>query len=92
MVPHSDVPRPTLIVFDVNETLSDMRPLADRFVEVGLPAHEAQTWFAGLLRDGFALTSVGVNPGFADLAAEALRLRLRGTYAGSRRSTRRSTP
>ena len=78
MVPHPDVPRPELIVFDVNETLSDMRPLADRFVEVGLPEHEAQTWFAGLLRDGFALTSVGVNPAFADLASEALRLRLHG--------------
>ncbi len=69
---------PTLIVFDVNETLSDLSPLAGRFAEVGLPGHEAQTWFAGLLRDGFALTSVGVNPAFADLAAESLRLRLRG--------------
>lgn len=69
---------PALIVFDVNETLSDMSPLAERFEMVGLPAHEREAWFAGLLRDGFALTSVGENPDFAQLAAESLRLRLRG--------------
>lgn len=69
---------PTLIIFDVNETLSDMSPLDERFEEVGLPPHEREAWFAGLLRDGFALTSVGENPDFAVLASEALRLRLRG--------------
>lgn len=68
---------PSLIVFDVNETLSDMRPLALSFEDVGLAAHETEAWFAGLLRDGFALTSVGENPDFAELAVEALRLRLR---------------
>jgi len=69
--------RPSLILFDVNETLSDMRPLALSFEDVGLAAHESEAWFAGLLRDAFALTSVGENPDFAELAAEALRLRLR---------------
>ncbi len=73
--------RPTLVVFDVNETLSDMAPLQERFERVGLQRHEAATWFAGLLRDGFALTSVGVNPAFADLAAEALRGRLEAAGA-----------
>ena len=67
---------PALIVFDVNETLSDMSPLDGTFEQVGLPSHERQTWFAGLLRDGFSLTSVGQNPSFAALASEALRLRL----------------
>jgi 2-haloacid dehalogenase len=68
--------RPELVVLDVNETLSDMAPMAERFAEVGLERHEAATWFAGVLRDGFALTVVEENPGFADLAGEALRLRL----------------
>ncbi len=72
------VQAPSLIVFDVNETLSDMSSLAEKFETVGLPAHEREAWFAGLLRDGFALTSVGENPEFARLAAESLRLRLLG--------------
>lgn len=68
--------RPKLIIFDVNETLSDMSPIASRFSEVGLPEHLAATWFAALLRDGFALTIAGGNPSFADLASDGLRLLL----------------
>ena len=60
--------RPRLLVFDVNETLSDMTHLGDRFVEVGVPPYLAAQWFAGLLRDGFALTVTGHNPSFADVA------------------------
>lgn len=67
---------PAVVVFDVNETLSDMRPLADSFDRVGLAPDDVEAWFAGVLRDGFALTSVGVNPAFADVASEALRVRL----------------
>jgi FMN phosphatase YigB (HAD superfamily) len=48
-------PRPIVIVFDVNETLSDMAPMARRFADVGAPELLAQVWFASLLRDGFAL-------------------------------------
>jgi 2-haloacid dehalogenase len=68
--------QPAVVVFDVNETLSDMAPLANTFERVGLDRSEAEPWFAGVLRDGFALTSVGVNPSFSDLASEALRIRL----------------
>ncbi len=79
MSEHTDAGGTTsLIVFDVNETLSDMSPMGQRFEDVGLAAHEAQTWFAGLLRDGFALTSVGENPAFAELGSESLRVRLHG--------------
>lgn len=70
--------RPALLVFDVNETLSDMSPMAQRFEDVGAPGHLAKTWFAGLLRDGFALTAVGASEPFARLAAEALRVSLDG--------------
>ena len=41
-----------VIVFDVNETLSDMSAMGDRFSEVGAPAALAKFWFASLLRDG----------------------------------------
>lgn len=70
--------RPALLIFDVNETLSDMSPMGRRFEDVGAPAHLAKTWFAGLLRDGFALTAVGVNESFATIAAEALGVVLDG--------------
>ncbi len=68
--------RPAVLVFDVNETLSDMAPLAGRFEDVGAPAQLAKTWFAELLRDGFALTVSGGSESFAALGAEALRVRL----------------
>lgn len=68
--------RPVLLVFDVNETLSDMSAMGQRFEDVGAPAHLARTWFAGLLRDGFALTAVGASEPFARIAAEALRVGL----------------
>lgn len=70
--------RPQLIVFDVNETLSDMRPLADAFAATGAPEHLAATWFAGLLRDGFALTVTGQNPAFSLVASSSLRAVLHG--------------
>jgi 2-haloacid dehalogenase len=70
--------RPELLVFDVNETLSDMAPMAQRFEDVGAPGQLAAPWFAGLLRDGFALTVNDVNPAFASLGAEGLRASLGG--------------
>ena len=69
-----DGPRlPTVTVFDVNETLSNMSPMAARFVDVGAPAHLAATWFAALLRDGFALTAAGATAPFAQLGTGVLR-------------------
>lgn len=66
----------SLVVFDVNETLSDMAPLARRFADVGAEPQLAAAWFAGLLRDGFALTVTGTHPSFAELAQESLRVAL----------------
>ena len=65
--------RPQLLVFDVNETLSDMAPMAERFAEVGASPHQARCWFAGVLRDGLALTLAGGNPSFVEVASEGLR-------------------
>ncbi|MGY1708188.1 haloacid dehalogenase type II [Geodermatophilus sp. SYSU D00758] len=69
---------PSVIVFDVNETLSDMSPMAHRFADVGAPGHLAKLWFATLLRDGFALTAAGDSRPFAELGADALRTVLHG--------------
>ena len=76
---NTDIPRfPAVILFDVNETLSDMSPMAQRFLDVGAPAQLAATWFATLLRDGFALTAAGAIAPFAQLGIGALRANLHG--------------
>ncbi|HET8599126.1 MAG TPA: haloacid dehalogenase type II [Segeticoccus sp.] len=64
--------RPTVLVFDVNETLSDLAPMAARFTHVGAPARLSSLWFATLLRDGFAATVAGHREDFLDLARGAL--------------------
>jgi 2-haloacid dehalogenase len=75
---------PTVVVFDVNETLSDMSPMADRFARVGAPPDLAVTWFASLLRDGFALTAAGQQARFADIGRGLLRGMLRDHGAEGR--------
>lgn len=61
------------VVFDVNETLSDMSTLRTRFEDVGAPGDLVATWFAGVLRDGFALTVAGAYADFRDVADAGLR-------------------
>ncbi|MBL0704216.1 haloacid dehalogenase type II [Sinomonas sp. JC656] len=63
---------PEVIVFDVNETLSDMSPLRARFAEAGAPEHLATLWFATLLREGFALAAAGDAAPFAEIGTELL--------------------
>jgi len=72
-------PRPSVIVFDVNETLSDMAPMAVRFADVGAPGLLATAWFAAVLRDGFALAAAGGKEAFSRLARGALEAALAGT-------------
>lgn len=64
---------PAVVVFDVNETLSDLAPMADRFADLGVPGSMAQHWFAALLRDGFALTAAGASEQFSVVGEGALR-------------------
>jgi len=64
--------QPRAIVYDVNETLSDMSAMAERFRDVGAPPHLARLWFASVLRDGFALTAAGSAERFAVLGEHAL--------------------
>jgi 2-haloacid dehalogenase len=73
--PRDDV---EVVVFDVNETLSDMAPMEQRFADVGAERWQAKTWFAGLLRDGLALTSAGTTERFATLGREGLYAALEG--------------
>jgi 2-haloacid dehalogenase len=70
--------RPQVLVFDVNETLSDLTPLRTRFEDIGAPGHLLPAWFAGVLRDGFALTAVGAYADFASIAHDGVRALLSG--------------
>lgn len=70
--------RPQLLIFDVNETLSDLAPMGRRFTDVGVPGELAKAWFSSTLRDGFALSVVGENPEFASLARDSARTILAG--------------
>ena len=65
--------KPMVVVFDVNETLSDLAPMGRRFAEVGAPEWAAKIWFASVLRDGFALTASGATERFSVVAEGALR-------------------
>ncbi len=67
---------PQVMLFDVNETLSDLGPMAQRFAEVGAPESLAPLWFTSVLRDGFALAAAGSGQTFADIAAALLRVLL----------------
>lgn len=71
--------RPDLIVFDVNETLSDMEPLGAAFAAEAVPEHLGRSWFAEILRDGFALAAAGDDAPFAEIAQDSL-LRLLSTH------------
>ena len=72
------VSTPKVVVFDVNETMSDLTPMGQRFVDVGAPEWMAKIWFASLLRDGFALTASGTTEGFSTIGEGALRSVLDG--------------
>ncbi len=56
-----------LAVFDVNETLFPLDPLAERMTQVGLDG-QLERWFARVLRDGMAAAAAGRFVAFAELA------------------------
>lgn len=62
-----------VVLFDVNETLSDMTAVRSRFEQLGAPAELFRVWFASVLRDGFALTAVGGYASFPAIAEAVLR-------------------
>jgi 2-haloacid dehalogenase len=64
---------PSVALLDVNETLSDLTPLAGRFEDVGAPGDLLPAWFAATLRDGIALAASGGYADFPDVARGAMR-------------------
>ena|SRR5258706_11371 len=63
---------PRICVFDVNETLLDLRALDPQFARVFGDAGVRQTWFAQLLQNAFVTTITGPYRDFGTLGAAAL--------------------
>ncbi|MGC8480077.1 MAG: haloacid dehalogenase type II [Acidimicrobiales bacterium] len=61
-----------LVVFDMNETLTDLEPLRETFGRLGFSEQSWHWWFAALLRDGMALAAAGDHASFGELVAVAL--------------------
>lgn len=77
---------PAVAIFDVNETLSNLSPLGDRFEELGAPGGLLPAWFAATLRDGIALAASGAYADFREVGRANLLAQLDGVE-GLRRTT-----
>lgn len=64
--------RPTVVAFDVLETLFPLDPLKSRLKDAGLPADALQLWYARTLRDGLALDMTGQFKSYRDVAQATL--------------------
>lgn len=65
--------RPTVIAFDVIETLFPLEPLRQRLVDAGQPGHLLEVWFNRLLRDAVVLVATDGYRPFGEIAASALK-------------------
>ncbi|WP_017603694.1 HAD family hydrolase [Nocardiopsis alkaliphila] len=65
--------RPTALVFDLLDTLFPLSPLEWRFREAGIPRVLMNRWCDHLLRDAFALSLLGGDREFEDVARGSLR-------------------
>lgn len=64
--------KPTVIIFDVIETLFSLKSLAPRFQALGLPAEALPLFFARMLRDAFAAEVAGSYAPFREMAKATL--------------------
>lgn len=70
--PPNDSPRPRAIAFDIIETVFSLESLRPGLTPLGLPGSALETWFAGSLRDAFALAATGRFAPFRAVMADAL--------------------
>ena len=66
------MPAPKAVAFDVIETLFPLGPLRPRLARIGLREGDLEPFFAALLRDAFALDTVGIYKPFREVAAATL--------------------
>ena len=56
------------VLFDVNETLLGLDPVAKAFAAVGLDPRRVDAWFRAVLVDGIAASAAGTFANFPDIA------------------------
>ncbi|MGN6551879.1 MAG: haloacid dehalogenase type II [Pararhizobium sp.] len=66
------MPRPAVVAFDIIQTTFSLEALRPRLTAAGLPADSLESWFAGTLRDAFALDVTGVFKPFKAVARAGL--------------------
>lgn len=64
--------RPTVVAFDVVETLFSLEPMRARLCALGLADDALELWFALLLRNAFALDASGTFKTFGEVARATL--------------------
>jgi len=64
--------RPTVVVFDMIETVFSLENLRGRLASVGLLRETLEVWLAHILRDAFALEATGVYKPFREIASTTL--------------------
>ena len=64
--------QPTVVAFDVIQTLFSIDPLRERFEAVDLPADAVELWFTRTLRDGMTLAASDTYRPFKEVAGAAL--------------------
>ncbi|SDY58515.1 haloacid dehalogenase type II [Citreimonas salinaria] len=70
----SEPRNPSILVFDVNETLLDLTTLEPVFGRIFADAHVMRDWFAQVILYSEAMTLSGLYAPFSELAGPALRM------------------
>lgn len=68
--------RPSIVAFDVVETLFSLEPMRERLRALGLSGVALEVWFARLLRNAFALDASGTYSSFGEVARGTLEVLL----------------
>lgn len=65
--------RPSVVAFDVIETMFPLDPVGTRLEEAGLSGESIQVWFGRIVRDGMVLTLTGEFKTFPEVAEAELK-------------------
>lgn len=75
----TDHPTPSVLLFDVNETLLDIAPLKQSVSDILLDPHAADLWFTTMLHYSLVMTVSGQYAPFPEIGAAALQMMARNS-------------
>ena len=62
-----------IAIFDVNQTIFNLKEIENRFLEKKIKPEFVETWFALTLKEGFALSNIGKFVDFKTIALNQLK-------------------